>query len=154
MWYRTIVNDLSQLPTALEFYTTEVCQALIETKITGSLERNAQELGGIMSYRFDQLQELEAILKYLNIQYDSLRSGQYKKYSEHYNKDLSDRAIEKYIDGVTDITEMQIMINEVAFVRNKYLAIIKGLDIKQYQMSNIVRLRCAGLEDIMLESNK
>jgi hypothetical protein len=154
MWYKKVVKDLSELPAALDFYSNELVAASAETKIAGNLEKNAQELGGVMSYRFDQLQEIEAILKYLNIQYDRLRSGEYKKFTEHYNRDLADRAIEKYIDGVQDIVDMQVMINEVALIRNRYLAVIKGLDNKSYMLGHIVRLRCAGLEDIQMETKK
>jgi hypothetical protein len=35
-------------------------------------------------------------------------------------------------------------------LRNKWLGIIKALDIKQWQLSNIVKLRTAGLEDASL----
>jgi hypothetical protein len=47
---------------------------------------------------------------------------------------------------------MATLINEVALVRNKYLALIKGLDVKQFQISNIVRLRIQGMEDAHLDT--
>ena len=77
----------------------------------------------------------------------------YKKYLEAYNRDLKDRAIEKYIDGESDVNDMYDIINEVALVRNKYLAVIKGLDAKQFQLGHIAKLRTAGLEDATLENN-
>ena len=45
---------------------------------------------------------------------------------------------------------MEKIINEFALLRNQWLGIIKGLDIKQWQLSNIIKLRTAGLEDVVL----
>ena len=150
MWYNRVVDNLGEIPTAIEFYNRELSSAQDETRIRGNVEKNAQELSGIMSYRFDQLQELEAILKFLNIKYDKMRSDHYRRYLERYQRDLSDRSIEKYIDGEDDIVGMAMIINEVSLVRNRYLALIKGLDVKQFQLSNIVRLRIVGMEDAHL----
>jgi hypothetical protein len=150
MWYNRVVDNLGEIPTAIDFYNQELLSAQDETRIRGNVEKNAQELSGVMSYRFDQLQEIEAILKFLNIKYDKMRSDHYRKYLERYQRDLSDRSIEKYIDGEDDIVGMAMIINEVSLVRNRYLALIKGLDVKQFQISNIVRLRIVGMEDAHL----
>ena len=48
------------------------------------------------------------------------------------------------------IVEMAELVNEMALVRNRYLGIIKSLEIKNYQVGHIVRLRSAGLEDATL----
>ena len=104
-----------------------------------------------MAYRFGQLQEVEAILKHLNIRYDKMRSDHYRKYLERYQRELTDRSIEKYIDGEDDVVTMATLINEVALVRNKYLALIKGLEQKSYNISNIIRLRVVGMETVTLD---
>jgi hypothetical protein len=150
MWYNRVVDDLSEVSSAIEYYNNELADAQPEARIIGGLEKNAQDLSGIMSYRFGQLQEIEAILKHINIRYDKMRSDHYRKYLERYNRELTDRSIEKYIDGEDDIVAMSMLINEVSLVRNRYLALIKGLDIKQFQISNIVKLRVVGMEDAHL----
>jgi len=152
MWYNRVVSNLAELPTAIDYYNTELDLAKNETKITGNLEKNSQELSGITSYRFGQLQEIEAILKYLNIKYDKMRSDHYRKYLERYNRQLTDRSIEKYIDGEDNIVDLSIIINEISLIRNRYLALIKGLDIKAWQIGHIVRLRVVGMEDVNLGS--
>lgn len=131
----------------IDFYTVELEQAQQETKIAGSLERNNQLLPGQVAHRFDQLQELESVLKFLNIRYDKMRSDHYRRYLERYNRELSDRSIEKYIDGESDIVDMSCLINEVALMRNKYLGVMKAFDAKSYSMGNITRLRIAGMND-------
>ena len=57
---------------------------------------------------------------------------------------------EKYFDGEADVVDMEKIINEFALLRNQWLGIIKGLDIKQWQLSNIIKLRTSGLEDVVL----
>lgn len=150
-WFNLIKLDLSRLPELVEHFSAQADAALQEARIQGSLERSAQLLPGQVAERFSQLQELEATLKHLNIRYDKIRSDHYRRYLERYNRELSDRAIEKYIDGESDIQDMQDLINEVALVRNKYLAVIKALESKSYSINNIVKLRSVGLETTQLE---
>lgn len=152
MWYNRVQDDMAELPSAIAYFNKELDAAQSEARIIGNIEKNSQELSGIMSYRFGQLQEIEAILKFMNIKYDKMRSDHYRKYNERYNRELSDRSIEKYIDGEDDIVGMSTLINEVALVRNRYLALIKGLDVKQFQISNIVKLRIQGMEDAHLNT--
>lgn len=152
MWYNRVIENMAEIPSAIDYYNAELEKAKDEARIKGNLEKNAQELAGITSYRFTQLQELEAILKYLNIKYDKLRSDLYRKYNERYNRELTDRSIEKYIDGEDEIVALSNIINEVALVRNKYLGIIKGLEQKSYMIGHIVRLRVVGMEDAHIDS--
>jgi hypothetical protein len=150
MWYGRVVENLGEIPAAVAYYENELVESKNEARIVGNLEKNAQELSGITSHRFGQLQEIEAILKHLNVKYDKMRSDHYRKYLERYQRDLSDRAIEKYIDGEEDIVSMSVLINEVGLIRNKYLALMKGLEIKHYQIGNITKLRVVGMEDVNL----
>jgi hypothetical protein len=114
------------------------------------VERASACLPGIVEQRFNQLQEIEAILEYLNIELRRTRSKAFKKYLENYQRALSSRDVEKYVDGEADVVDMEKIINEFAMLRNQWLGIIKALDIKQWQLSNIIKLRAAGLEDITL----
>ena len=150
MWFNRIKSDLSSLPDMIDYFGNELDKAMEETKISGSLEKMSQDLPGITSHRFSQLQEIEAVLKYLEVQYNKTRSDHYRRYLERYNRELSDRSIEKYLDGEQDIVDMNVLMNEVALTRNKYIAVIKGLEITGYQLNNIVKLRSVGMNDAVL----
>ena len=69
---------------------------------------------------------------------------------ENYNKALTSRDAEKYVDGEEDVVSLQYLINDFSLVRNRFLGVMKALDAKQFQINNIVKLRAAGLEDIGL----
>ena len=47
----------------------------------------------------------QAILQYLNIELRRLRSKHFKKYLENYQRALSSRDVEKYVDGESDVAD-------------------------------------------------
>ena len=149
-WYSKISRDLNELPNAIQFFEHELISARSECKLYGSVEKAAANLPGIVEHRFNQLQEIEAILEYLNIELKRLRSKFFKKYLENYQRALSSRDVEKYVDGEADVIDYEKIINEFALIRNKWLGVLKSLDQKQWQITNIVKLRVAGMEDATL----
>ena len=149
-WYSKVSKDIAHLPGCIDYYYLELDAARAEVKIHGNVEKSSAALPGIVAHRFNQLQEIEGILEYLNIELRRLRSKTFKKYLENYQRALSSRDVEKYVEGEADVVDMEKIINEFALLRNQWLGIIKGLDIKQWQLSNIIKLRAAGLEDIVL----
>lgn len=146
-WYSRVSNDLSELPAAIAYYESQLQEARVETSIKGNLETNSRLMPGIVEYRFNQLQEVEAILEWLGIQLRRKRSEAFRKYTENYNRALTSRDADRYVDGDSDVVEWQLLINEFAMVRNKYLGLMKAIDAKQFQINNIVKLRVAGMED-------
>ncbi len=150
MWYNKISKDISNIPDAVDYYNAELQAARIECRITGNIEKAAANMPGIVEQRFSQLQEIEAILEYLNIELRRLKSQHFRKYLENYQRALSSRDCEKYVEGEADVVDFEEIINEFALLRNKWLGITKALDIKQWQLSNVIKLRTAGMEDASL----
>jgi hypothetical protein len=148
MWYSRIVANLGEIPDFIAHYERELDHARAEVRLGGVVERNIKELPGITEHRFNQLQEIEAVLNYLNIQLRKIRRKHFQKYLEGYARALTSRDAEKYVDGEDEVVDFETIINEVALLRNKYLGILKGLDSKQWMSGHIVKLRTAGMEDI------
>ena len=149
-WYSEVSRDVSKITDAIAHFESELQDARQEVKLKGNVERAAAEMPGIVEHRFNQLQEIEAILNYLNIELRRLRSSFFKKYLENYQRALSSRDVEKYVDGEADVVDYEKIINEFALLRNKWLGLLKGLDQKQWQITNVVKLRVAGMEDASL----
>ena len=146
-WYSRVSADISNVPDCIVWYEDQLENARIECGLKGNLEKNASALPGIVEKRFGQLQEIEAILEYLNIELRRTRTKFFKKYLENYQRALSSRDVERYVDSEADVVDMEKIINEFALLRNKWLGILKGLDQKQWQITNITKLRVAGMED-------
>jgi len=149
-WYTRITVNLGVIPDFIQHFETELDNAKKEVKIYGNVEKNIAALPGITEHRFNQLQEVEAVLNYLNIQLRKIRRTHFQKYLEAYNRALTSRDADKYVEGEDEVIEYEILINEVALLRNRWLGIMKGLEAKQWQMGHIVRLRTSGMEDITI----
>ena len=150
MWYNKIVTDIANLPGFIDYYYAELGSAKSEVKIYGNIEKSLSQLPGITEHRFNQLQEIEAVLNYLNIQLRKIRRKHFQKYLEAYQRALTSRDAEKYVDGEDEVIDYETLINEVALLRNRWLGIMKGLEAKQWQLGHITRLRTAGMEDVTL----
>jgi len=146
-WYNKVSDDLSNIIDCIDYYEAELAEAKKECYIKGNVERNSAALPGVTEHRFNQLQEIEAILEHINIQLRRTRSKVFRNFLESYNRVLSSRDADKYVDGDSDVVDLEKIINEFALLRNQWLGITKGLDQKQWQITNIVKLRVAGMED-------
>jgi uncharacterized protein YfdQ (DUF2303 family) len=150
MWYNKVTTNLSNITAFISYYDNELLNAKKEVTIQGHVETNIKELPGVTEQRFYQLQEIEAVLNFLNIELRRIRRKYFKKYLEAYAKSLSSRDAEKYADGEDEVVDFELIINEVALLRNRWLGIMKGLDSKQWQLGHIVKLRTAGMEDVVV----
>jgi hypothetical protein len=150
MWYSKVSKDISYIPDAVAYFEAELQAAKNDSRIAGNIEKAAASMPGVVEQRYCQLQEIEAILEYLNIELRRLKSQHFRKYLENYQRALSSRDCEKYVEGESDVVDFEKIINEFALLRNKWLGITKALDIKQWQLSNIIKLRVAGMEDATL----
>jgi hypothetical protein len=150
MWYSKVVADLSNIPDFITHYEQELDEAKRDCRVGGLVEKNITALPGITEHRFNQLQEIEAVLNYLNIQLRKIRRKHFQKYLEGYARALTSRDAEKYVDGEDEVIEFETLINEVALLRNRYLGILKGMESKNFMLGHIVRLRAAGMEDVQV----
>ena len=149
-WYTRITVNLGVLPDFIQHFEAELENAKKEVKVYGNVEKNVAAIPGVTEHRFNQLQEVEAVLNYLNNQLKKIRRKHFQKYLEAYNRALTSRDAEKYAEGEDEVIDMEVLINEVALLRNRWLGIMKGLEAKQWQMGHIVRLRTSGMEDITI----
>ena len=150
MWYNRVVASLANIPDFVAHYEHELESAKRECHIGGLVETNIKQLPGNTEHRFNQLQEIEAVLNFLGIQLRKIRRRHFQKYLESYARALTSRDAEKYVDGEEEVIEFETLINEVALLRNRYLAIMKGMESKNFMLGHIVRLRAAGMEDIQV----
>lgn len=145
--YSDVSKNIELLPDFIEAYEAELESAKKECSIHGSIEKRLAELPGITEHRFNQLQEIEALLRFLEIQLRKIRREHFQKYLERYNKALTSRDAEKYVDGEEEVITYELFINDVSLIRNKWMGVLKGLESKNFMLGHITRLRTAGLED-------
>jgi|TARA_R110000782_G_scaffold50724_5_gene109793 hypothetical protein len=150
MWYNRVTANLGEIPNFIAYFEKELDAARRDCAIGGMVERNITALPGMTEHRFNQLQEIEAVLNHLNIQLRKIRRKHFQKYLEAYARALTSRDAEKYVDGEDEVIDFETIINEVAFLRNRFLGIMKAMESKNFMLGHVVRLRAAGMEDIQL----
>lgn len=152
-WYGRVTadpNDFSPLVACFDFYEKELEEARKELDASGKIELTLKKIPGLMEYRFNQLQEIEAILRYLELHHAKVKGIAFKGYMESYARALSSRDAEKYADCDDKVLEAALLLNQVLLLRNQFLGITKGLEYLHYQLTNVVKLRVAGIEDAQL----
>ena len=149
-WYTRISVDLAVIPDFIQHFEAELENAKKEVKVYGNVEKNIAAIPGVTEHRFNQLQEVEAVLNLLNIRLKKIRRTHFQKYLEAYNRALTSRDAEKYAEGEDEVIDMEVLINEVAYLRNQFLGIMKALESKNFMLGHIVSLRAAGMEDITI----
>ena len=134
----------------IAYYEAELELAKREVSVKGNVEKNIAALPGITEERFNQLQEIEAILRHMELQLRKIRRTHFQKYLEGYQRALTSRDAEKYVEGEQEVVDYESLINEVSLIRNKWMGLIKGLESKNFMLGHIVRLRTAGMEDVTI----
>jgi uncharacterized protein YfdQ (DUF2303 family) len=147
MYYNKVVADIAEIPNCINFFENELISARKEVHIFGRIETQLSMLPGITEHRYCQLQEIEAILEYLNIELRKIRSKHFRIYLEAYARALTSRDAEKYSDAEPEVTDFENIINSVALIRNQYLGVIKAIESKNFMLGHICKLRTAGIED-------
>jgi hypothetical protein len=150
-YFNAIVKDLANIAPAIDFFEKELIEAKTECRIQGSLEKCSASLPGITEHRFNQLQEIEAILEHLEIMMRQIRGSKFREYLEHYKKLLTSRDAEKYVDSDPEVITQAFLMNDFSLLRNKYLGVMKALEQKSFQVGHVTRLRTAGMEDIIID---
>lgn len=146
-YFTEISKDITRIPDAIDYFQNELIQARKDCRIKGVIEQSLAALPGMVEQRFSQLQEIEAILEFLNIEHRKLKSYYFRKYLENYARSLSSRECERFTEGETEVVEFEKIVNEFAMLRNQWLGITKALDQKAYALNNITKLRAVGIED-------
>lgn len=147
-YLKMVKENANNITNVLSYFEEEYEKAKIEIKIKGNLNRCISELPSLYEIRYSQLQELEAILEHFNIKLRAIKSSKYSQFMNSSARALTSSDIKQYIDGDKNVVDIQSIINEIALIRNKFISLSKGFEAKNWQLSNLVKLQCAGLDNI------
>ena len=154
-WYHRISrdpNDFETVYSAIEYFDQQYQEARVEAdRLNGKRLIEVQTmLPGIVGYRYEQMKELESISAWLEIREDAALGIRRRHYAEHYNRALSDRMIEKYAEADSEVIALRELRSHVAAICRKYDALSRQHEWLHWQLTNITKLRVAGMEDAIL----
>lgn len=144
-WFR-IGCDPSGLVSFLEYFYKQYEIGRERLEIKGSLEKAAKQISLEVELRFSQLQVINGVVRHYEIEEEKLRAAAFRKYMESYSRSLSSRDAEKYAAGEEDVIALQHVLNEVVLLRNLFVGLTKALETKHFQITNVIKLRVAGIE--------
>ena len=139
------------LGTILGAYLTELEEAEANLKIEGkSLEKANRENASWQYYYQQRFVELNSLTKYFEREVDRVRGKLFKSLTEINNRDLSDRAKDKYIDNEQAFLDINEIFLEVKEVRDFFEALVENFRNRGYALKNITEIRVAQLEDVLI----
>ena len=125
-YYSEVARDINKIPEAIKFFEDQLIEARGEVKLKGNVERAAAEMPGIVEHRFNQLQEIEAILNYLNIELRRLRSSSKNILKITQRVCLAEMLRSMLTAKQTLLTMKRLLMSSITS-SNKWLGLLKGL---------------------------
>lgn len=119
--------------------------------LDGKTLENANKENPAWQVYYDQKRiELKTLVDYLDMQVQRVRGRLFKSYTEAHQRELTDRAKDKYIDNEDAYLKVYEIYLEVREMYNRYQAIVDGFTTRGYALNNITKIRVASLEDVVL----
>jgi hypothetical protein len=142
--YKHIAKVLAEYDAALE-------DADSILKIEGKTLETANKENPAWQVYYDQKRiELKTLTEYMEMQVQRVRGRLFKSYTEAHNRELSDRAKEKYIDNEKSFLDTNEIYLEVKEMYNRYQSVVDGFTSRGYALNNITRARVADVQDHLL----
>ena len=94
--------------------------------------------------------ELNSLVKFFEGKTAAARGKLFKKYTETYNRELSDRQKDQYINNdQTYLDQLEVFL-EVKELYSKYEVVCNAFQSRGYALNNITKIRVAGLESVTI----
>lgn len=153
-WYRRVfkeadpIRQLIIVTDACAHYEAEYDEAMdFVNNPSGLITRIESQIPGMAAQNEARVCDLEIMLKHLENMENCARKRRQQFYMENYQRTLSETTASKYADADDEVQDIRAIRYRVASVANMFSAVSKGLEYMHFQLSNITKLRVAGLED-------
>ena len=148
-WLNLIEKDESKVDDFIKHFENELIAAQEEILIGDRIISEARRLPHIVDFRFGQLQEIDAVYELMDIKLKEIRSHLHRHYLTNYQHKLVSRDVDRFVEGEITYVDAMIKRNKVNLIRSKFESVTKGLEYKNFQITNIVKLKAAGVDDLI-----
>lgn len=153
-WYRRIFAEtdanrqLALICDACEAYEAEYPDALESIKPpTGKMAVMEMKIAGLAAENMARCGDLDIMLQHLENMESVARKKRQEYYMDHYQRKLSESVAKTYADADDEVQAIRSIRFRVGSVSAQFDAISRGLEYMHYQISNLNKLKCAGLDD-------
>lgn len=141
-------DNAEKLSSVLEEYEKALTGVEEVIEIKGKKLEHANRENPTWQLYYDQKRiELSTIVKYLELQINRVRGKHFVRFTETYQRELSDRAKDKYIDNEANVLAWNELYLEAKELYDKYQAVCDAFQSRGYALNNITKIRVASLED-------
>ena len=130
----------------MEYYDKQYEEFLPSFKLSGSIVELSVRIPGLLEHCRSCISDVNAVYRFIETLYDSAKAAAYKKYNESYNKGLSETAKNQYASNEKGVVDIKIKLTDIKLVQNKLEGIADGLETMNYMLSNVVKLKVAGID--------
>jgi hypothetical protein len=148
-----IADNLELLPEIIEEYETLIDEEEVakRLRIKGKvLETANTEQSGWQYYYETRKAEVHSLVKWLEAKLAAVRGKHFKKYTEHYSRELSDRQKDKYIDNEKEVLAQLEVYLQAKELYEKYEAVCDAFKSRGFALRNITEIRIRSLEDTII----
>jgi len=114
------------------------------------LETANVEQPGWQLYYESRKAELRVLVKYFEGQTAAVQGGLFRKFTEKYTRELSDRQKDKFIANEKKYLDQYEIYLEIREVYEKYEAVCNAFVSRGYALNNITKIRVASIEDAII----
>jgi hypothetical protein len=141
----------SELPVIVDEYSSLIDAAPSYLTMKGkTIEQCLKEQASEPIVYADIKAELDTIYKSLNKSLDATRSRLYRNYVEQYSRTLSDRAIDKFIDGDDEVNGYLDLILMVKEQLDRASAVLNAFDTRGFALRDVTQIRINQLHKTLL----
>ena len=144
-------KDYKNLPEIISEYEKGLNEVEPRLMIKGkNLEAANAEHAAWQLYYESRKADLRALEKYFEARTAAARGRLFKKYTETYNRELSDTQKNKYIDNDEIYLRQLEIYLEIREVYEKYKAVCGAFQSRGFALNNITKIRIASLEGVII----
>lgn len=148
---KTIGENYENLPSILAPYMDDIDQAKDRLRLKGKTIGEANKEQGSWLLHYDaRRKELEVLHKYMEAQVAKVRGQLFRKFTENFSIDLSDRAKDKYIDKEPEYLKVYEVMLTVEEITEAFKSIVDAFIQRGYSLKNLTELRINALDESML----
>lgn len=141
-------DRFANLPAILEEYNNALVDAEANLKLKGkTLGEANRENASHYAFYDERRIELKSLVDYMDNQVQRIRGQLFRGFTEQYNRELSDRAKEKYIDAEQPYLDIFEMYLEVKELYEQYCSVVEAFKMQGYSLRNITEARVASVEN-------
>ena len=139
------------IPDMLVEYDEDIAKASERLTLIGKSGHQAQkEQCAWPAYYGMRKAEVNKLLKYVGARVEAVRTSLYRRYNEVSSRVLSDRVIDKYIDGEEEYLKIHEVYLEIEELRDKLAAVCDAYSLRGFSLRDWTTLKVNQLQDDLI----